>query len=719
MKKLTHLVGVTIILIFLSSFGAAALEDFTLRWGDWNQFENTLDECESDNCITNDNIGEISGDFASAIVDTGETGFCGTAGLKQTFQVPDKENIGVGLAIEKAELDNWGGRVGLKANDEWIITFDSEGGESKIYDYNSSVLLEPNNTFYADISHYAGEEVTFKLATQDDSREWCNMGDHEQSINANAFLMLSDIQEGNFDSSQFWQKTQYNQVNCESQYSCNEEETQPLDTNKIENSQLIIDTGIDEADGGHCGTYGRNQWVYIPKADEVNLNFRASAELDEWGGELGIKLGNEWIYTFEDTDGEGKKSYEMMERTVDVSDYSGEYRELLIGYRDDSGEWCDMSDHDRRMVVESIGFETSGDTEGSSNQPPSVSLSHQRFAGQTVTFDASDTTDPDNPQGDLESRWDWNNDGNWDTDWLSVLQTSHTYDRGMDEATAKVQVRDGDGGTDSETESVALGGDEDDENTGGNDEISIPANGWNFIALNSPAEKSRFDSCSGARAYYAGDANGYLRNVDLTNSGVIQSGRYFVKSFSESDCSIDNVDLSTDVDSGTVTIPANGWKVINTGGNVNIEKEEFDDCGDNARAYYPGPANGFLRNVDLTGSGTLSSSYGPNRPDYFVKSSSDSSCTVNIPESEDSDGEGDNDDNDDEGSGTSYASDEDEWCQTNGHGEALSAFRDDVEAGCKPLNDLNYDRPSGGTSYYGAGNSDMTCSDQEGYICEN
>jgi hypothetical protein len=70
-----------------------------------------------------------------------------------------------------------------------------------------------------------------------------------------------------------------------------------------------------------------------------------------------------------------------------------------------------------------------------------------------------------------------------------------------------------------------------------------------------------------------------------------------------------------------------------------------------------------------------------------------------------------------DGSSTEYASAEDEWCQTNGNGRAYSAISDEVNAGCKQLNDLDPDFPADGKKYFGASN-DIPCSDTAGYYCE-
>jgi hypothetical protein len=83
----------------------------------------------------------------------------------------------------------------------------------------------------------------------------------------------------------------------------------------------------------------------------------------------------------------------------------------------------------------------------------------------------------------------------------------------------------------------------------------------------------------------------------------------------------------------------------------------------------------------------------------------------------DSGDSGDSGDDGDDSGDTTYASTEDEWCQTNGHGEAVSASDDSVSAGCKAQDTL-LGLGGGGTAYYGANHGSVSCDSAEGYYCE-
>jgi hypothetical protein len=59
----------------------------------------------------------------------------------------------------------------------------------------------------------------------------------------------------------------------------------------------------------------------------------------------------------------------------------------------------------------------------------------------TVDVDGSCTDDDHSPLKDLQFRWDWENDGYWDTNWLSSPTASHTYSSGG-EYWIRMQVKD-------------------------------------------------------------------------------------------------------------------------------------------------------------------------------------------------------------------------------------------------------------------------------------
>ncbi|MDH4123348.1 MAG: PKD domain-containing protein, partial [Thermoplasmata archaeon] len=60
---------------------------------------------------------------------------------------------------------------------------------------------------------------------------------------------------------------------------------------------------------------------------------------------------------------------------------------------------------------------------------------------RTFEFDASDCSDVENIVDDLEVRWDWEDDGTWDTSWSTIKTAQHQYSS-IANYTIRLQVRD-------------------------------------------------------------------------------------------------------------------------------------------------------------------------------------------------------------------------------------------------------------------------------------
>ena len=91
------------------------------------------------------------------------------------------------------------------------------------------------------------------------------------------------------------------------------------------------------------------------------------------------------------------------------------------------------------------------------NTPPTATLSvtpRLGVAGTTCTADASGSSDAETP-GSLQARWDWEDDGAWDTGFSSALSATHTFDAAGN-YTTRVEVRDDEGLTDSALDNVTV-----------------------------------------------------------------------------------------------------------------------------------------------------------------------------------------------------------------------------------------------------------------------
>jgi len=94
------------------------------------------------------------------------------------------------------------------------------------------------------------------------------------------------------------------------------------------------------------------------------------------------------------------------------------------------------------------------------NEPPNAEFSINPPAGIIETSfncDASATTDDIDNISDLEFRWDWQSDGNWDTEWSNNHTTAHSYSQ-AGSYSVTLEVRDSGGMTNSVVHRVNVGG---------------------------------------------------------------------------------------------------------------------------------------------------------------------------------------------------------------------------------------------------------------------
>ena len=99
------------------------------------------------------------------------------------------------------------------------------------------------------------------------------------------------------------------------------------------------------------------------------------------------------------------------------------------------------------------------DPTSSKNTAPIASFIITPASGGTTatvfTFDASQCTDNEDGASALEVRWDWNNDGTWDTDYSTTKTATHQY-AATGTYTVKLEVKDSEGLTNTITKTVSL-----------------------------------------------------------------------------------------------------------------------------------------------------------------------------------------------------------------------------------------------------------------------
>ena len=77
-----------------------------------------------------------------------------------------------------------------------------------------------------------------------------------------------------------------------------------------------------------------------------------------------------------------------------------------------------------------IALSCNENSTSSSNNPPTASFTIKPDSGYTsftFNFDASSSSDNEDPASSLQVRWDFENDGTWDTEYSTTKSTSYKY----------------------------------------------------------------------------------------------------------------------------------------------------------------------------------------------------------------------------------------------------------------------------------------------------
>jgi uncharacterized protein (TIGR02145 family) len=110
------------------------------------------------------------------------------------------------------------------------------------------------------------------------------------------------------------------------------------------------------------------------------------------------------------------------------------------------------------LLASIISLYNSCKEEAKENTPPNAVFSVIPSTGTVDTvfaFDASGCSDAEDPVSSLQVRWDWENNGVWDSDWSSDKTLFHQFDQQGD-YTVAMEVKDSGGIVDSEAQQLTV-----------------------------------------------------------------------------------------------------------------------------------------------------------------------------------------------------------------------------------------------------------------------
>lgn len=177
-----HFTVLVSIILFTTLSTAAVISGGGSSGTGWQKYQDNIDSCDG-SCTTSDSFNTQVEENRLQI-NTGSSGYCGVGGLEKTVTVPEGDSK-ISFAV-KAYQDYWGPNIhGVKIQDEWLVNFDSPGGEAQSWSWE---------LYERDISNYSGQEVKLKVEIGDKSQEWCDMNDHVKEIAvSNISLTSTDV----------------------------------------------------------------------------------------------------------------------------------------------------------------------------------------------------------------------------------------------------------------------------------------------------------------------------------------------------------------------------------------------------------------------------------------------------------------------------------------------------------------------------------------------
>ncbi len=336
--------------------------------------------------------------------------------------------------------DSWHDTESGTTYDKKLVQISTDGGSTWTTLHQEDGTQQTWNARSLDLSAYAGQTVELRFhfnsvdGIANTGEGWYVDNVHVKEITPAVWPLVEDFDDGSADGwglSGLWHVSNCRSASSPNSLAYNEDPCPPdYDVGTTAGNAITPDIAIPS-------------WANPILVWDSWHETESGTTWDKKLVQVSADGGSTWTTVWQ----EDGTQQTWNDRSVDLSAYTGQTVKIKFRFNSVDSVLNNMEG----WYVDNVVVDH--------NNPPSACFTTSPSSGivllTTFSFDASCTTDDWTPSSSILVRWDFENDGTWDTGWSTTKTTSHTYSTpGV--KTIRLQAMDGQGLTDTTTRTVTV-----------------------------------------------------------------------------------------------------------------------------------------------------------------------------------------------------------------------------------------------------------------------